>query len=115
MSALDQLLHVTEEEGEQQGADVRSIHVGVGHEDDLAIAQLAGIEVVFANAGAHGRDHGADFFVTQHLVVARLFHVQNFSLERQNGLEAPVASLLGGAAGGFTLYQEQLAAGGIAL
>ena len=38
--ALDQLRHVAEEEGQQQRADVRSVHVGVGHEDDLAVADL---------------------------------------------------------------------------
>ena len=38
VAARDQLLHVTEEEGEQQGADVASVHVRVGHQDDLAVA-----------------------------------------------------------------------------
>ena len=110
VAALDQLLHVAEEEREQQRADVASVHVGVGHQDDLAVAQLGEIEIVLADAGAERGDHGADFFVPQHLVVARFFDVENFSLERKNGLEAPIASLLGGAAGGLTLDQEQLAA-----
>ena len=51
----------------------------------------------------------------QHLVVARFFHVQNFSLEREDGLEAAVAALFGGAACGFSFDQEKLAAVGIAL
>ena len=38
--ALDQLRHVPEEERQQQRADVRSVHVGVRHQDDLAVAQL---------------------------------------------------------------------------
>ena len=38
VSALDQLRHVAEEESEQQRADVRAVHVGVGHQDDLAVA-----------------------------------------------------------------------------
>ena len=35
---VDQRLHVAEEEGQQQRADVAAVHVGVGHDDDLAVA-----------------------------------------------------------------------------
>ena len=48
VAALDQLLHVAEEERQQQGADVASVHVGVGHQNDLAVAQLGGIEIFLA-------------------------------------------------------------------
>ena len=47
VAALDQFLHVAEEERQQQRADVRAVHVGVGHQDDLAVAQLRRIEVIF--------------------------------------------------------------------
>ena len=50
----------------------------------------------------------------QHLVVARLLDVENFSLERKDCLEAAVASLLGGATCGFALDEEQFAAVGLA-
>jgi len=53
--------------------------------------------------------------VGQHLVVACFFHVQNFSLERKDGLEAAVTALFGGTACGFSFDQEKLAAVGIAL
>ncbi len=115
VAALDELGHVAEEEGEQQGADVRAVDVGVGHEDELAVAQLGGVEVVLADAAAERRDHGADFLVAEHLVVAGLFDVEDLALERQDGLELAVAALLGGAAGGFTLDQVELAAVGLAL
>ena len=115
MSALDQLRHVAEEEGKQQGADVRAVDVGVGHQDDLAVANLGGVEVVLADAAAERGDHGADFFVAQHLVVARLLHVEDLALERQDGLEAAIAALLGGAAGALALDQVEFAAIGIAL
>ena len=115
VAALDQLLHVAEEERQQQRADVRAVHVGVGHQDDLAVAQLGSIEVVLADARAQRRDHGANFFVAQHLVVARLLDVQDLALQRQDRLEPPVAALLGGAACALTLDQVHLAAVGIAL
>ena len=94
---------------------MRAVHVGVGHQDDLAVTQLRNIEIVFADAGAERRNHGADFFVAQHLVVTRLLDVQDFSLERQDRLEAAVAALLGGAAGALSLDQVHFAAVGLAL
>ncbi len=112
---VDQLLHVPEEERQQQRADVRAVHIRVRHDDDLVVAQLGGVEIVFADARAHRRDQGADFLVAQHLVVARLLDVEDLALQRQNRLEAPVAALLGGAAGRFALHQEQFAAFRIAL
>ena len=115
VAAQDQLLHVAEEEGEQQRADVGAVDVGIRHQDQLAVTKLVEREVVFADAGAERRDHGADFFVAQHLVVAGLFHVQDFALQRQDGLVAAVAALLGGAAGGFTLDQVELALVGLPL
>ena len=41
MAAVDQFRHLAEEEGEQQRADVRAVHVGVGHDDDAVVAQLS--------------------------------------------------------------------------
>jgi hypothetical protein len=52
--------------------------------------------------------------VAEHLVVAGFFDVQDFALQRQDGLEAAIAALLGGAAGGFALDQVELAAVGLA-
>ncbi len=114
VSAEDELLHVAEEEGEQEGADVGAVHVGVGHEDDLAVAELGGIEVVFADAGAEGGDHGADLFVAEHLVVAGFFDVEDLALQGEDGLVAAVTALLGGTACGFAFDQVDLAAVGIA-
>ena len=57
----------------------------------------------------------ANFFVAQHLVVAGLFDVEDFALERQDGLIFAVAPALGRAAGRFALDNEQLAARRIAL
>ena len=61
VAALDELLHVAEEEGQQQGADVRAVHVGIGHQDDFAVAQFGGIEIFLADAAAEGGDHGSGF------------------------------------------------------
>ena len=109
VAARDQLLHVPEEERQQQRADVRAIHVGVRHDDDLVVAQPGDVEIVLADAGADRRDHGPDFFVAEHLVVARLLDVEDLSPQRKDRLIAPVAAALGGSAGRFALDQVHLA------
>ena len=114
VAALDQLAHVAEEKREQQRADMAAVHVRVGHQNHFVVAQLAGVEIVLADAGAKRRDDAANFFVAQHFVVTRFFDVQDFALERQDGLIAAVASAFGRAAGRFSLNDEKLAARGIA-
>src|SRR5262249_39561659 len=115
VATLDEVAHVAEEEGEQQSADVRAVYVSIGHEDDFSVAQLEGIKILFADAGSQRSDHSADFFMAQHLVVAGLLHVEDLAFQRQNCLKAAIAALLGGASGGFTFDQKQLAAAWIAL
>ncbi len=113
--AIDQLLHVAEEKRQQQRADVRAIDVRIGHENHFVIAQLAGVEVILADARAKRRDDGANFFVSQHFVVTRFFHVEDLAFERQNGLVFAVAPHFCRPAGGFALDHEQLATRRIAL
>ena len=101
--------HVPEEERQQQGADVGAVHVGVRHQDDLVVAQLADVELLGADPGAERRDEQPDFIVGQDLVVARLLRVDDLAAQRQHRLGLPVAALLGRAAGGVALDQEDLA------
>ena len=109
---LHQLRHLAVEKRQQQRADVRAVHVGIGHDDDLVIAQLFEIERAFAlavaDAGADGGDHRADFVVLKHLVEARLLDVDELAANRQDRLELPVAALLGRAAGGITFDDVEL-------
>ena len=52
VAAFDQLGHLAVEEGQEQGADVRAVHVGIGHDDDAVVAQFFGIEFFFADPRA---------------------------------------------------------------
>ena len=47
--------------------------------------------------------------MAKHLVVARLFDVEDFTFEREDRLELAIATLLGRAAGRFTLDEVELA------
>ncbi len=106
MATVDQVRHMPEEEGEQKRPDVRTVHVGVRHQDHLVVAKLGDIEVVLADARADGRDHRADFFVRQHLVVAGLLNIQDLAFEREDGLIAAVAARFRGPARGLALHEE---------
>ena len=114
MAALDDLRHLPVEEGQQQGADMGAVHVGVRHDDDLVVAQLLDVELL-ADAGAERGDQGADLLAGEHLVDAGALDVENLAAQRQHRLELAVAALLGGAAGGIALDDEQLGLGGVAL
>ena len=109
MPACDQVVHLAVEEGQQQRADVRAVDVGVGHDDDLAVAALGEVHLV-ADARADGRDHAADFFVGQHLVFARLVGVDDLAAQGEDGLVFADAAAFGAAAGRIALDQVQLAA-----
>ena len=51
VALLDDLRHLAEEERQQQRADVRAVDVGVGHQDDLVVAELADVEHDFRRGG----------------------------------------------------------------
>ena len=78
------------------------------------IAQLVGVEVVAADAGAERQDQGADQIGRQHPVKARALDVQDLAAQRQDGLVLAVAGLFGGTACGIALDDEQFGLGRIA-
>ena len=92
-----------------------AVHVRVAHDDDPVVAQLAGVEVVLADARAERGDDVADLLRGERLVEPRLLDVQDLAAQRQDGLEGAVAALLGRAAGRVALDQVQLALRGVAL
>ena len=68
---------------------MRSVHIRIGHDDDLVIAQFGDIKIIavaFGKSAAKGIDHGLDLRIGQNLVNAGLFHVQNLSADRQDCL-----------------------------
>ena len=115
VAALDHFRHLPVEEGEQKRADVGAVDVGVGHDDDLVVAQLVDVEFLAADAGAECRDQRADFSGAQHLVEARALDIEDLAAQRQHGLVLAVAGLLGGTAGRVTLDDEDFGLRRIAL
>ena len=58
---LDQLRHLPVEEGQQQGADVGAVDVGVGHDHDLVIAQLLEVELLARRSTCRAPGSGCRF------------------------------------------------------
>ena len=46
MAFINQLRHKPVEKCQKKGADMRTIHIGIGHNDNLVVAQLADVKVV---------------------------------------------------------------------
>ena len=69
VAGLDQLLHLAEEQREDERADVGAVDVGVGHQHDLVVAGVLDVELV-ADASADRGDQRLDLGVLQHLVDA---------------------------------------------
>ena len=86
---------------------MRTVDVGICHDDNLAITCLVQIEVI-ADTAAKGSNHIADFFTAQHLIKTCLFNIKDFTAQRQNSLEITVTSLFGTAACGVTFDQINL-------
>ena len=109
---LDEVSHLAEEEGEEERADVGSIHIRVGHDDDLVVTGLLHIEVL-PDPRADRGDHGADLFVRENFVDPCALDVENLALEGQDGLERAIPALLRTAAGTVALDEVDLAEAGV--
>src|SRR6266542_4297258 len=108
VARFDQLGHLAIEESQQKRPDVRPVHVGVRHQDQLVIADVLDREILL-DSGADGGDDRPDLLVRQHLVDARLLDVQNLSAQGKNRLERTIAALLRRAARAVTLDEIDLA------
>ena len=113
MAAFDDFRHLPVEEGQEKRADMSAVDVGVRHDDDLVVTKLLDVEIVAADAGAHRLDQSPDFLGRQHPVEARALDVEDLALQGEDRLGVAVAALLGRAAGGITLDQEELGFGRI--
>ena len=83
IAVLNNLRHITEEERHDQCVDVRTIDVGIGHDDNLMIAQLlyVGFLAVFVSSDSYTEScvDIADFITFQSLVIHGFFHIQNLT------------------------------------
>ena len=106
LALLDQLAHMTKEEGEQQRANVRTVDIGVCHDDDAAVAQLCDVEV-FTDAALKRLNKNADFLEAEDFVETRLLNIDQLAAQRKNRLIHVIAAALGASTCGITLDNEE--------
>ena len=111
MAPLDDFTHLPEQEGEQQGTNVRAVYVGVGHDNDGVVTQLVRVELFPADTTTQGGNQGAHFRRRQHLVEPGFFNVQDLTFQGKDGLGLPVTTLLGTTTCRITLHYEQFRQG----
>ncbi len=109
VSAIDELFHLAVEEGQKQGPDMRTVDIGIGHDDDLVVADLEGIELVLADPGAEALDQRTNLLRRQHAVKTRLLDIEDLAAQRQDRLKSTVPPLFCRAARRITLDDEELA------
>ena len=79
-----------------------TVHVGIRHDDDLAVTQLRQIKFI-PDAAAQSGDDRHQLVVAVDLVQPGLFHVEHLAPQGEDRLEFAVPPALGGAAGGIAL------------
>ena len=119
IAGIDQRAHVLVEERQQQDADMRTINVCIGHDDDLVVARLADIEVATVagarrDAAADRGDQGLDGVARERAVVTHALDVQNLAAQGQNRLDVSATAVLGRTACRVALYDKELGQLGIA-
>ena len=117
MSFVNKFGHESEEKSKQKIRDMRTVDIGIGHDDDLVIAQLGDVKVIavaFRETAAEGIDHGLDLGICQDLINAGFFYVQRLTADRQDCLIFTVSCRLCTAACRITLDDEDLTLGCIA-
>nr|GFD46926.1 hypothetical protein [Tanacetum cinerariifolium] len=122
VALVNKLPHIAEEEREDERANVRTVDISIGHDDDFVVAQLAEVQragFVAVVVGAESQrlplverdaergNHVLDFLVFQNLVLLGFLHVQDFTAQRQDGLKRPVAAHFGGAAGRVPFHEVE--------
>ena len=84
-----------------------TIDIGIGHDDDLVITQLADIKVL-VDSGTKGCDHRLDLGVAVDSVQTGFLYVEDLTTERKDRLCGTVTCCLGGTTRGITLYDVDL-------
>ena len=104
---------MAEEERHDQRSDMRTIDIGIGHDDHLVITNLRKVEcfrVLFGTEGdTERREDITHLFRLEHLMLHRFLHIQDLTAQRQDSLMHTVTTGLGRTACRISLHEEQLA------
>ena len=107
MALFDQLRHEAVQERQHQCVDVRAVDIGIGHDDDLVVAQFGDIEIV-VDSGSECRNHRFDLGIGINFIETCFLYIQDFSTQRQDRLRCTASRGFCGTARGISLDQEDL-------
>ena len=86
---------------------MRAVDIGIGHDDDLVVAQFGDIEIV-VDSGSECRNHRFDLGIGINFIETCFLHIQDFSTQRQDRLRCTASCGFCGTARGISLNQEDL-------
>src|SRR5215208_5061730 len=110
VAGLDQVSHVSIQKRQHQRSNMTSVHVGIGHNDDLVVPGLVEIEAL-PHTGPYRAYQGLYLGVGEDLVDVGLLHVEDLAAQRQYGLEVSVPPAFGRSACRVALDDVELAPG----
>ena len=87
---------------------MRTVNIGIGHNDDLMVTKFGDIKILM-DSGSESSDHSLDLFVSIDLVQTCFFNVQDLTTKWKDRLCGTVSRCLGGTARGISLYDIDLA------
>ena len=87
---------------------MRTVHIGIRHDDDFVIAQFGDIEIL-VDSGAESGNHRLNFRISVDAIHSRLLYIQDFTAERQNSLGLSIACGLRRTACRISLDNENFA------
>ena len=93
-----------------------TIHIGIGHDNDLVITELRNIEIISVALGkttSKGIDHGLDLSIGEHLVNTCLLYIQDLTSDRQDCLISSVTGCFCTATRRISLYDKNFTFGSI--
>ncbi len=106
MPFFNQLGHLSIKKSHQKSPYMRSVHIGIGHDDDLMITEFIQTKIRLFDACSKRRNDDTDLFALQDLIKSGFFHIENFAFQWQNCLVTAITSLFGRAAGGISLHDK---------
>ena len=98
---------MTEEEGQKQRLDVRTVDIGIRHDDNLAVSQLFDIKFV-ADSRTERKNYGYNLCGAVNSFKTRLFDIENLTSHGKHRLELTLSAVLCGTACRVTFHKEQL-------
>lgn len=86
---------------------MRAVLIGIGEDDDFVVFEVGEVEILVDGRAERGNQR-TELLVAQHLIQPLLFGIEGLAAQGENRLIAAVAPLLGAAACGIALDDEQL-------